>query len=140
MEVITMNEININPFLIRKWIFGMPVPFWLKNIKMIEQVIREWKLEPVPAESLMTEVPLAPLGVMSGEQEKAPLRIRPRSIAGGIRIPHLHFREDIYLLDEKQWRDFSSKVVKDFQAKLAKVNTVSFEQVMEISEAVDSLG
>ncbi|GAB4420886.1 MAG: hypothetical protein OHK0032_16670 [Thermodesulfovibrionales bacterium] len=127
---------HINPFLIRKWIFGMPAPFWLKNIKMIEQVIREQKLEPVPAESLMTETPLAPMGA---EQEKA-IRIWPRPIPGGIRIPHLHFRGDVYLLNESQWKEFSGKVVKEFQTKLARVNTVSFEQVMEISEAVDSLG
>jgi len=127
---------HINPFLIRKWIFGIPAPFWLKNIKMIEQVIREQKLEPVPAESLMTEGPLAP---MAGEQEKA-IRIWPRPIPGGIRIPHLHFRGDVYLLNESQWKEFSGKVVKEFQTKLARVNTVSFEQVMEISEAVDGLG
>ncbi|MBI5042518.1 MAG: hypothetical protein HZC10_01510 [Nitrospirae bacterium] len=42
----------------------------------------------------------------------------------GIRIPPLHFRGDIYLLSEEQWKGFSGKVVKDFQAKLAKVNTV----------------
>ncbi|GAB4535660.1 MAG: hypothetical protein Fur0020_03140 [Thermodesulfovibrionia bacterium] len=127
---------HINPFLIRKWIFGMPAPFWLKNIKMIEEVIRKQKLEPVPAESLMAEGPLAP---MAGEQEKA-IRIWPRPIPGGIRIPHLHFRGDVYILNESQWKEFAGKVVKDFQAKLSKVNTVSFEQVMEISEAVDSLG
>ena len=38
----------------------------------------------------------------------------------GIRIPHLHFRGDIYFLSEEQWKGFSGKVVKDFQAKLAK--------------------
>src|SRR3990172_10239212 len=130
---------QINPFLIRHWIFGIPAPFWLKNLKMIEQTIRELKLEPVPTESLMTEVHHAPMGAMAREQEKAPLRIWPRPIPGGIRIPHLHFRRDIYLLNERQWKDFSVKVIKDFQAKLSKVNTVSFEQAMEISEAVDSL-
>ena len=51
----------------------------------------------------------------------------------------MHFRRDIYLLNERQWKDFSVKVIKDFQAKLSRVNTVSFEQEMEISEAVDSL-
>ncbi len=130
---------HINPFLIRRWIYGMPAPFWLKNIKTIEKVIREQKLEPVSVESLMTEAPHAPMGAMAGEQEKA-RRIWPRPIPGGIRIPHLHFRGDVYLLNEGQWKEFSGKVVKDFQNKLANVNTVNFEQVMEISEAVDSLG
>ena len=79
------------------------------------------------------------LDVPSVEQKKAPLRLRVPAIPGGIRIPHLHFRGDVYLLNEKQWKDFSIKVIKDFQAKLSRVNTVSFEQEMEISEAVDSL-
>lgn len=132
-----MNGINIDPFLIRWWRFGIPADFWLKNIKMIEQVIREQKLAPVSAESL-PEMPLSPTsGVAMEEKGKAALRIKPRPFPGGIRIPHLHFKGDIYLLNEKQWAEFSGKVVKDFQAKLSKANTVSFEQVIEISEAMD---
>ena len=38
---------------------------------------------------------------------------------GGKRTPHLHYKGEIYLLNEKQWKDFSSKVLQDFSKKLA---------------------
>lgn len=127
---------RINPFLVKRWIYGIPAPFWLKNLNIIEKMIQEQRLQSVPSESLMTEALYTP---MVGEQEKAIPRIRQRPFPGGIRIPHLHFKGDVYLLDEEQWKKFSGNIIKDFQTKLAKVKTVNFEQVMEISEAIDSL-
>lgn len=46
---------------------------------------------------------------------------------------------NIFLLNESQWKNFSVSVIRDFQNKLANVKTVGFEQVMEISEAVDGI-
>lgn len=127
---------RVNPFLVKRWIYGIPAPFWLKNLKIIEDTIRVQKLKALPSESLMTESLFAP---MVGEQEKAVSKINLHPFPGGIRLPHLHFKRDVYLLNEEQWTAFSGKIIKDFQTKLAKVNTVNFEQAMEISEAIDSL-
>jgi len=90
-------------------------------------------------QEMNTALGISAMSVMSGEQEKTSLRIRLRPWPGGIKIAHLHFKGDIYLLNESQWKNFSVGVVREFQNKLAKVNTVSFEQVMEISEAVDGI-
>jgi hypothetical protein len=107
-------------------------------MKMIGKLIQEMELEPVPLESLITEAPLASARGVE-EKEKAAFRLFPRPFPGGIRIAHMHYRGDIYLLDEKQWADFSGRIIKDFQSKLSKVSAVSFEQAMELSDAVDSL-
>lgn len=127
---------KLNPFLVKRWIYGIPAPFWLKNLKIIEDTIRVQKLRAVPSESIMTGPLFASI---PGEQEKAIPKIGLRPFPGGIRIPHLHFKGDVFLLNEEQWTAFSGKVVKDFQAKLAKVQSVNFEQVMEMSEAIDTL-
>lgn len=135
MEDKTMD--GINPFLVRRWIYGIPAPIWLKSMDLIGKTIEEYKLKPVPIESLMAENPFTPRNIVSGEQEKA--RLRPWQWPGGIRIAHLHYRGDVYLLNESQWKNFSVSVIRDFQNKLANVKTVGFEQVMEISEAVDGV-
>ena len=126
------------------WKYGRPADFWLKNIRLVKEAIEKYKLEPVLKESLMEEEFSAPRGfsfiaeLIADKQEKVP-SIPPKPFPGGIRIPHFHFEKDVYLLSEEQWKDFSTIVIKDFQAKLARVNTVNFEQVMEMSEAMDSL-
>lgn len=121
------------------WKWGIPAPIWLKNLKLIEEKINKFNLHPVNSELLPAEPQAVTMGVR--DKEEARLMIKRPPIPGGIKIPHLHFKGDIYLLDEKQWKEFSSQVVTDFQAKLNRVNVnaVSFEQVMEISEAVDGL-
>jgi hypothetical protein len=38
--------------------------------------------------------------------------------------------------DKEQWQAFSSEAIRGFQEKLAAANAVSFNQLMELSEAV----
>lgn len=137
MEGETMN--GANPFLIRRWIYGIPAPIWLKNMDMIGNTIEEYKLKPVPAESLMAENAFVPSGMAIGEQTTAKARLRPWQWPGGIKIAHLHYKGDIYLLNESQWKNFSTKIVNEFQKKLASVKTIGFEQTMELSEGIDSI-
>ena len=132
-----MDGLNINPFYYRRWLFGIPVPIWLNRIEMIEGFIKENGLKPAAHESL----PITPImNQMAGAQltEKA-ANLRWPGFPGGIRIPHLHFRGEIFLLKEELWQKFSAGLVKDLQGRLAKAKSVNFEQAMEISEAVDSL-
>ncbi len=132
-----MNVTSISPFVLRRWIFGIPAPIWLKNIEVISEFITRNALKPVPAESLLN---VQSVQAESGEQVKATLIIDKRPYPGGIRIPHLHSKGDLYLVKEELWRDFSARIVKEFQAKLANAKGISFEDVMELSEAVDKLG
>ena len=129
-----------NLFLERRWIYGIPAPIWLKNEKLIEQLINEYKLKPISGEYLMGEKPFVPMEVIPlSEKKEQMLRYRPIPFPGGMRIPHLHFRGDIYQLNDRQWSEFSSKVVNDFKARLGNINKIGFEQVMEMSEVIDSI-
>ena len=53
--------------------------------------------------------------------------------------PHLHYGDSIYLVNEQQWAHIATMIIKDCKAKLAKVNTVSFEAGIALSEAVARL-
>lgn len=123
----------------RWWKFGRPADFWLTNLEAIKGAIEQYKLTPVPREHLMQMGGVEQVRAMADERAQATLVFPRPDFPGGLKIPHFHFKGDVYLLDEKQWRDFSAKVIKDFQTRLDRVNTVSFEQVMELSEVVHGL-
>lgn len=106
----------------RKWIYGGPRDIWVKNEKMLGELIAKWKLQPYAAQAGKNKAFMYDPG-----------------IRGGIRMAHLHAKGNIYLVDEKQWKDFSGRVIRDFQAKLEKAQSVSFEQLMDISEAVEGV-
>lgn len=125
---------DIIDFVHRKWIWGIPSPIWLKNIAVIADFIKNNNLKPVPEEHVPS------MFVYESPVIKEKITVpRPIPFPGGIRAAHLHFKNDIYLLNEEQWKSFTTGIMKDFQAKLSKVKTVSFEQAIELSEAIDSL-
>jgi len=127
-----------------KWLFGMPVDFLVKHVHSAERLIDEYDLHPVPQEFLPTEFSFE---MQSGDMEELAAtkelshRMWPRPIPfpGGMRIPHIHFVDKIYMFNDKQWRRFSKTVTAQMAEKLSKANRVSFEQVMELSSAIDSI-
>jgi hypothetical protein len=119
--------------LFPRWIkYGLPNPLWLQHSDLVKSFVDASKLQKVAPGSL----PMFEL--QNPIQGKPPLW--PRPFPGGIRIPHLHFDGEVYTLTADQWKDFSSKVVRDLKDKIAKVNTVSFSQVLDLAEGVAELG
>jgi hypothetical protein len=55
--------------------------------------------------------------------------IRDINIYGGIRTPHLHYKDDIYLMNADQWSKFSKSVLADVKTKITNAKEISFEQV-----------
>jgi len=122
------------------WWMGIPAPFWIINHKPIGQFIQKNEIKPVAPE-LLPDLPMEPQFSMGQEMAlRAFAPIKPRTYAGGIKIPHFHYKGDLFVLTDKQWKEFSADIVKGFQSKLARANTVNFEQVIEISEVIDGIG
>ncbi len=118
----------------RRWWWGGPRDFWLRNAAAIKQVIDANKLPAVAPE--LTNGPL--LGARMGPEVLGPLPHRP-PFPGGLKLPHLHFEGNACLLNEEQWRAFTGRVLEDFKSRLAKVKIVSFDQMMSVADAVDDL-
>ncbi len=116
---------QIGTILERKWIYGGPRDIWIKNAKFLGELVQKWKLQAYSFEA--------------GRAKNAKALIFDPDIRGGIRLAHLHFKGNVYLVNERQWKEFTGKVIKDFQAKLAAAPSVNFEQLMDLSDAVDSL-
>jgi hypothetical protein len=118
------------------WKFGKPADIWMEHHQMIGELIKKFDLQAVPVEHLSGHE-MSALGMAKGE--KAAAAIRDLSIRGGIRLPHLHYKGETYLLNQKQWQTFTEKVVEDFKNKLVNAKRVSVEQVIEVSESLNSL-
>lgn len=113
--------------------------FWINYRFPIAKFIKAFDLQAIEREFFIMDdpVPIAPRPIEATDELYF---LRPRPFPGGLRIPHLHFRNDIYLLTAEQWKEFSVIAVDNFREKMARVETVNFNQVMELSEAIDSLG
>jgi hypothetical protein len=126
------------------WLRGRPADLWLQHSQFVEKFIKEAKLTAVDPKLLVTK-----LEVMVGQAPQAiatatataPARARLQSIdiRGGIRLAHLHFGNDVFLLDAAQWKTFSRKLLGELSAKLSKASAVSFDQLLDLSDAVDTL-
>jgi len=116
----------------RRWIGGIPAPVWLRERDRIGKLIKEWGLKPLPEKTFQA----AELRMAAGPKTLPKLPPMP----GGIKIAHLHFDGDVFMLNDEQWQKFAGGViVEGMKAKLNKTRSISFEQAMELSTVVDSL-
>jgi hypothetical protein len=119
-------------------VFGIRADHWLVHRKPIEEFVKKHRIPAAVSEHAMAErmLPASSLrGVERNEIEEW-LRRRPWP---GIRPPHLHLDGDIYLLTDEQWREYSQMAIKEVQEKLGRTQTISFHDMMEISETVGGL-
>lgn len=116
---------------------GWPGP-WIINEARVRKFIELNKLNPVSQESIQTRA--LELETKAGREIKSQINpiyiIDPR---GGMRNPHLHYKGKIYLLDSKQWNKFSGEIVKEFSKKLAAANSVTYEQLVELSDVMNGI-
>lgn len=147
------------------WKWGRPAEFWIANHEAIGRFIDIHELRPVPRvhlagravrdhmgmefEAGAVETNGGALEVEATEAQAAHLRprvdiSRPRiawygSINGGMRVPHLHFGDRVYLLDHELWAEFSRDMVSRFVERLTASEAIGFEQFMEVTEVMDAL-
>lgn len=99
---------------------GMSV-IWEVGHVSIAHFIKEMRLEPVPRNRLPMREEVAKLA---------------QSFPGGWRLAHLHFDGDIYLLNQEQWTQFAKARVEEFSRQLENTSTISFQNFMEVGEAL----
>jgi len=136
---------RIAPAKLFIWEFGRPAELWLSYRAVISKLITQFKLKPLPAEAypylpMAGEAGMAASAQMLESGRRAARFHWPIPFPGGMRIPHLHFDRDVYLVDQKQWNEFSQAVVQDIQKRLAAAKEVGFDQVVQLGESAASLG
>ena len=124
---------RLSDILERRLIFGMWDPVWIRDARFVKEFIEKNRIEKI------TGAATTPRGA-AAEQRREILALLDRPFPGGIRVAHLHLGDDIFLPTESQWKDFAGQVMEGFKTKLAHAQSVSFEQVMELSNAIETLG
>ncbi len=121
--------------------YGGHLDHWVINHKRILKFVEHNKIRPIEREHFVFDdpVPVVPMAGTKESIEAVPIRPFP-PFPGGLKCAHLHCRGDVFLLTDVQWREFSGAVIKDFQTKLDAVETVGFDQLMELSKAIGGLG
>ncbi len=137
---------ELSRLLIKRWLNGRPAEIWIAQLEAVEGMIKEYKLKPLEVEhypvldiSHHVSPMEAQMAQMDAKTAKRVAKIEPKPFPGGLRHPHLHFKDEIYLLDNKQWREFSAIVIKSLKERLNRARTVSFDQLLEASAGVDAL-
>jgi hypothetical protein len=77
--------------------------------------------------------------VIKTNVKKKIMEVPPGFRHGGIKTPHLHLNDELYMLTQAQWDDFSNKVKQTFSEKLAKTKTVTSEQLKSLSEGMNKI-
>jgi hypothetical protein len=116
-----------------KWRAGGLRDFWLTNAEQVGKFIDSNKLKPISQESME---------MRTAGTEKATegsMLLQWWWKAGGIRVAHLHFEGNIYLLNANQWKAFSSTIIKEFGRKLSEAGTVNYGNLMNIADAMSEV-
>lgn len=111
--------------------YGRPSPIWYRDVEFVTRFVRKYKLR---------EVGAAPAGIRR-KAVRATARIKAIKIPdiyGGMRGPHLHLGSGTYILNDKQWADFSKNVMEDARNKLKNAKTVNFPQLMDLSSTLET--
>lgn len=119
------------------WQWGMPAPIWLDQIDRIRDLVNQWNLEPISPHYGSFGGGIAKrMDVPDGE---LPVVRWPSPFPGGRKLAHLHLDDKIFVLNDKQWSEFSQTVVNEMQERLGRAGRVNVQQITEISEAIMGL-
>ena len=138
-EEMKMSTINYSEFEKWKWKYGVPADFFAVQEKFIGKFIDAHKIAPLDQGFLRVKSKSSKAAIDSEAKAMIDIDylIDPR---GGKRTPHLHYKGEIYLLNSNQWKKFSGEVLQNFSEQLAKANSISFENFLELSETMGTLG
>lgn len=134
VELSALDISKLNDTKLWRWIHGGPFEFWETNQIRIETFVKENNISPAPQ--------ISPANVRTA---RADIPLDAKEILdhtwkyGGRKAPHLHCNGEIYLLDAKQWQEFSGSVVKDIHRKLEESGSIRFNELLDISDAVANL-
>ncbi|MCP4898596.1 MAG: hypothetical protein GY906_16610 [bacterium] len=101
----------------RWWRFGGPIDFWISHHDMVEKLVKVNKIRPYPLP-----------------------RPWPGPCPGGLKMPHVHLGEEVFRLEQEQWMEFSTGVIREMADRLVEANTVRFGELMDLAEITEVVG
>ncbi len=108
--------------------------FWLSHVALVERFVQAHAKE-------LTKVQVAAQPHALAAEAGVAAKVSARTLMwdptrGGMRMPHLHYAGEIYVLNEAQWAELSKGAVSALAERMTKAQRVGFESVMQLSDAV----
>ena len=112
-----------------KWIYGGPFDFWVQYRDFAKRAVDGLK-------------PLGPEfgSVFSAGATAQVVALREINPRGGMRIAHIHLGDDVYIVDQGRWNEFTKQVFTDVSKKLSNSGRVGFQQLLGVADAANALG
>jgi hypothetical protein len=126
------------------WKYGRPKDMWATFEHEIGIFIEKNKIAAMSHEAAQSLI----IGEVGGGMA-APAAIAMKSASsspmeriwwhGGMRGPHLHYKNNIYVLTDKQWKEFTRPILKTFGEKLATTRSISFRDMTDIAGMMNGI-
>lgn len=117
--------------------YGGRRDFWYAAIDLVGNFIKENSLK---HESSRLPLRASVANASSPELRSAEIsQLWPGHLAGGIRVPHLHYSGELYLLNDAQWGKFTKTVLTNVTEKLQKAQKVGFDQLMDVADSAHTM-
>ncbi len=100
---------------------------------MIKSFIKKNNLKPVSSDPVFSSE------MRAEKLTAATSTLIPWWYRGGKKFAHLHYQGDVYLLNEEQWKDFSTSIIADMSKKLAASKNVSFTGILDLSDSISEM-
>ena len=134
--------------------------YWLKNAAFVNEFLAKYNREATAAAKITALTPelqqnftlgfsvvtpdMQPAASNTVEVKMANSIKKEKALAykwwhGGIRSPHLHSDNKIYLLTQAQWSTFVDSAMKNLGKQLASAKNVSFDSFKNVSESVEAI-
>lgn len=132
-KTIKVKPIDKKLLAINRWTGPWNGPYnltWKKHEKEILSLIKSMNLKALTKEQLDA----AAKRVNEKVNSLIPLDTeRPGFRSGVPPEAHFHFKDDVYLLNQKQFQEFAVIMLKELAKKVEVANTVSFDNLMNIT-------
>lgn len=111
--------------------------FWISQVALVARFVEAHAKELTKVQVAAQPRALAPdAGVATKAAARALIWDPTR---GGMRMPHLHYAGEIYVMNEAQWAELSKSAVSALAERMGKAQRVGFDAVMQLSDAVAAI-
>jgi len=119
----------------KRFLHGIPNPMWIRNVELIGNFIDKNKLVPMADHNLMPVKRMEKAGLAANQLS---LHYVPWWWFGGIKVAHLHFNGEVYILNDAQWKNFSKDLMHGMKTRIDNAGTIPFESSLEMAQIVES--
>jgi hypothetical protein len=118
--------------ILKQWTSGIRADFWHLKENLIGEFIAKNKIPVLEkiSNAVIEEHTRDVAGALNPISAKISID-KIKNWPGGLKNPHLHFKGNVYLLDDAQWNKFSAPILKELSTKLTSLPSISFDGLVD---------